>query len=222
MNPEQWSAVDSYIENLLLPRDPILEAALQASATAGLPSIQVSPAQGKLLQILARLARARSILEIGTLGGYSTIWLARALPDGGRLISLEVEPTHAEVARSNIDRAGLGDRVEVRLGRASDTLQALTNESPGMFDFIFIDADKAGTPGYFSLALKLSHPGSLIVVDNVVRRGGIIDASSSDPSIQGMRQFCDLLATEPRVSATIVQTVGTKGYDGFAAAWVIG
>ena len=200
--------------------DPALEAALAASAAAGLPAINVSPVQGKLLHLLARAIGARNVLEIGTLGGYSTIWLARALPDGGRLISLEADAKHAEVARANIARAGLEDKVEVRLGMALDLLPGLAAESREPFDFVFIDADKPNNAAYFDWALKLSRPGSIIVVDNVVRDGDVIDAASDSPTVQGVRRFLERLAAEPRVSATAIQTVGTKGYDGFAIALV--
>jgi predicted O-methyltransferase YrrM len=180
----------------------------------------VAPNQGKLLQLLARMQGARSILEIGTLGGYSTIWLARALPPGGRLITLEADPKHAEVARANIARAGLDEMVELRLGRALDTLPALHRENRGPFDLIFIDADKPGYPDYFPWALKLSRRGSLIVADNVVRKGAVADANSVDPMVQGVRRFTELVAAEPRVSATAIQTVGSKGYDGLAIVLV--
>ena len=220
MSQDQWTAVDHYIAALFVPPDPALDTALQASVEAGLPPINVAPNQGKLLQILALSCGARSILEIGTLGGYSTIWLARALPAGGRLITLEADPRHAEVARANLARAGLSDVVEVRLGPALDTLPRLAAEGRGPFDLIFIDADKPSTPEYFAWALKLSRRGSLIIVDNVVRNGAVVDASSGDPSVQGVRRFNELLAAEPRVSATAVQTVGSKGYDGFVIALV--
>lgn len=221
MNPEQWTAVDRYITDLLVAPDPALEAALAASLAAGLPPINVAPNQGKLLQLLARIHGARSILEIGTLGGYSTIWLARALPPGGRLVTLESEPKHAEVARANLARAQLGDIVELRVGRAQDTLPRLAAEGREPFDFIFIDADKPSLAEYFGWALKLARRGSVIVVDNVVRRGAVVDPASSDPAVQGVRRFNELLARERRVSATELQTVGSKGHDGFALALVI-
>jgi predicted O-methyltransferase YrrM len=220
MTQEQWTAVDRYLTDLLVPPDPALDAALQASAAAGLPPIHVSPNQGKLLLLLARVQGARAILEIGTLGGYSTIWLARALPAGGRLITLEADPRHAEVARANIARAGLADVVELRLGRALETLPQLAAEGRGPFDLIFIDADKPSYPDYLAWVLKLSRRGSLILADNVVRDGAVIDAASGDPRVQGVRRFHELLAAEPRVSATAIQTVGSKGYDGFALALV--
>jgi predicted O-methyltransferase YrrM len=222
MSQEQWEAVDHFISKHLIPSDPALDEALRASAEAGLPSIQVSPCQGKLLQLLAGLQGARQILEIGTLGGYSTIWLARALPPGGRLITLESDPTHASVARENIARAGLAGIVDVRLGPAIETLPRLAAEGAGPFDFIFIDADKPSTADYFEWAIRLSRRGSLIIVDNVVRKGAVVDAASDDPRVQGVRRFYDRLAAEPRVSATAIQTVGSKGYDGFAVALVIG
>jgi predicted O-methyltransferase YrrM len=220
IDPDLWTAVDRYITGLLAPHDPALESALEASAAAGLPEIQVSPNQGKFLNLLARLQSARAILELGTLGGYSTIWLARALPKDGRLVTLEADPKHAEVARANIARAGLAGIVELRLGPALETLPKLAAEGRGPFDLIFIDADKPNIPEYFAWALKLSRRGSLILVDNVVRDGAVIDATSADPSIQGVRRFNELLAAEPRVSATAIQTVGSKGYDGFAIALV--
>jgi predicted O-methyltransferase YrrM len=221
MSQEQWSAVDHYFADLLVPSDTVLEAALKASDDAGLPRISVSPTQGKLLMLLAQIQGARNILEIGTLGGYSSIWLARALPQGGRLITLEADPKHAEVASANIARAGLSDVVEVRLGRALETLPQLEADGRGPFDFFFIDADKPSNPDYLAWALKLSRPGSVIVVDNVVRGGSVIDSDGNDPSLLGVRRFSEMLATEPRLSATTVQTVGVKGYDGFAIALVL-
>lgn len=218
---EQWTAVDRYISDLLVPPDPALDAALAASTAAGLPAINVAPNQGKLLHLLARLKGARTILEIGTLGGYSTIWLARALPADGRLITLEAEPKHAEIARANIARAGLDRIVELRLGRALDTLPQIAAEGRGPFDLVFIDADKASIAEYFAWALKLTRVGSLIIVDNVVRKGAVIDAASEDPNVRGVRRFNEVLAAEKRVSATAIQTVGSKGYDGFALALVV-
>jgi predicted O-methyltransferase YrrM len=210
---ELWTAIDGYLEDCLMPGDDALEATLEASQAAGLPQINVAPNQGKLLMLLARAIGARRILEIGTLGGYSTIWLARGLPADGQLITLEDNPDYAEVARANIERAGHGYQVEVRVGRAQDTLPALATEGP--FDLIFIDADKPGTPGYFQWAVKLSRRGSLIVVDNVVREGAVLDADG-DAHVQGMRRFFELAATDPRVSGTALQTVGAKGHDGLA------
>ena len=219
---ERWTEVDHYYAGLLAPADPALEAALEASREAGLPPINVAPNQGKLLQLLARLQGARAILEIGTLGGYSTIWLARALPAGGRLVSLEVEAKHAEVARANLARAGLADRAEVRLGPALDSLAGLVAEGAGPFDLVFIDADKETIPEYFAWALKLTRVGSLVIVDNVVRGGAIADPNSRDPSIVGLRRFNEIVAAEPRVTAAAIQTVGAKGYDGLAIVLVTG
>lgn len=220
MTQDRWAAVDRYVTDLLVPPDASLDATLGANAAAALPPHDVSPAMGRLLQLLARAQGARAILEIGTLGGYSTIWLARALPDGGRLITLEADASHAEVARANIERAGLGGTVELRLGRALDTLPQLAAEGRGPFDLIFIDADKQHNPDYLTWALKLSRRGSLIIADNVVRHGAVVDAASDDPSVRGVRRFIELLAAEPRVSATVIQTVGSKGYDGFVIALV--
>ena len=219
MTPETWTAVDRYITDRLLPPDTALDGAVQASTDAGLPAIAVSPAQGKFLPLLAQLIHARRVLEIGTLGGYSTIWLAKALSPGGRLITLEFDPKHATIARANLAKAGLSGVVDVRVGRAIDALPTLANDEP--FDLIFIDADKPSTPDYFEWAIKLSHPGSVIIVDNLVRGGRLID-EKGDEDIQGMRQFMDRLATDTRVNATALQTVGVKGYDGFAIAVVEG
>ncbi len=204
-----------------MPPDPALEAALEAAAAAGLPPGEVSATQGKLLELLARVQGARTILELGTLGGYSTIWLARALPSGGRLVTLEADPAYAEVARANFVRAGLAEAVEVRVGPALETLPQLAAEGDGPFDLIFIDADKPSNPEYLEWALALSRPGTLIVADNVVRGGAVLDAGSNDPRVQGIRRFTELLAAEPRLSATAVQTVGVKGYDGFVLALVL-
>jgi predicted O-methyltransferase YrrM len=220
MSQETWTAVDRYITDHLVPADPVLDAALAASTAAGLPEIQVSAAQGKMLHLLARAMGARAILEIGTLGGYSTIWLARALPADGRLITLEYEPKHAEVARANLARAGLAARVDVRVGRASDTLPQLVAQGGGPFDLIFIDADKVGYPEYFGWALKLAQRGTLIIADNVVRKGAVADPASTDASVLAVRRFTELVAAEPRVNATTIQTVGAKGYDGFALVLV--
>jgi predicted O-methyltransferase YrrM len=215
-----WTAVDDYVNNLLLPPDPALDEALRASAAAGLPPIAVTPSQGKLLHLLARVQGARSVLELGTLGGFSTIWLARALTAGGRLVTVELNPSYAEVARANIANAGLADLVELRVGPALEALDQLTAENRGPFDLIFIDADKQGIPDYFAAALRLAEPGSLIVTDNVVRNGALADATSDDPRVQGARRLHELLAREPDVSATTIQTVGAKGYDGFTLALV--
>jgi predicted O-methyltransferase YrrM len=220
MADNNWPEVDRFIADLFVSPDAALDAALEASKTAGLPAIEVSPPQGKLLMLLAKSIGARRILEIGTLGGYSTIWLARALPEGGRLVTLEADPRHAEVARRNIEQAGFGGVVEVRLGQALDSLPTIEAEGIGPFDFIFIDADKPNNPSYFAWALKLARPGSLIVTDNVVRHGAVIDASSADPNVQGVRDFMTIIAAEKRVDATAIQTVGVKGHDGFAIALV--
>jgi predicted O-methyltransferase YrrM len=220
MAEQLWCAVDSYIADMLVPSDPALDAALEASNAAGLPQIAVAPNQGKLLQLLARVQGARNILEIGTLGGYSTIWLARALPADGRLVTLEADPKHAEVARANFLRAGLADVIELRLGKALDTLPQLVAESPTPFDLIFIDADKQNIPAYFTFALKLTRRGSLIIIDNVVRGGAVIEAENIDPDVRGVRELNMLLRANPRISATAIQTVGSKGHDGFALALV--
>ncbi|QSQ21585.1 O-methyltransferase [Pyxidicoccus parkwayensis] len=222
MSQQQWTAVDRYITDQLVPHDAALEEALRASDAAGLPPIHVAPNQGKFLHLLARIHGARSVLEVGTLGGYSTIWLARALPPDGRLVTLEMDPRHAEVARANIARAGLSGVVDLRVGKALDTLPVLAAEGKGPFDLVFIDADKRSNPDYFQWALKLTRKGSLIIVDNVVRNGAVLDATSMDPHIQGVRKLYEMLAAEPRVSTTAVQTVGSKGYDGFAVALVTG
>jgi predicted O-methyltransferase YrrM len=216
MAQEQWNAVDDYYTERLIGQDDALDAAMAASDAAGLPAIAVSATQGKLLQLLARGVGARRILEIGTLGGYSGIWLARALPRDGRLITLEYSEKHAAVARANFAEAGLADRVEVRVGAALDTLPTLD----GPFDLAFIDADKRNNPEYVRWALRLARPGGVIVVDNVVRDGHVADANSTDPSVVGTRRMVDLLATEPTVDATMIQTVGSRGYDGFVLAYV--
>ena len=220
MSEATWTTVDSYISKLLIGTDPALDAALAASEAAALPAINVAPNQGKLLNLLARIRGASNILEIGTLGGYSAIWLARALPVGGRLISLELEPKHAEVARANLAHAGLSGVAEVRVGPALDSLAQLFAERGKPFDLSFIDADKANIPKYFEWALKLSRSGSVIVVDNVIRKGAVIDADSTDPNIQGVRRFNELLASNHHVDATTIQTVGSKGYDGFTLVLV--
>ena len=216
MTKDLWTTVDRYLTDMLVPADPALDAALATSAAAGLPEIAVSPNHGKLLYLLAKMQGAKRSCEIGTLGGYSTIWLARALPAGGQVITLEADPKHADVARANIGSAGLSRMVQVRVGAALDTLPQLAAEGRGPFDLFFIDADKVNTAPYFTWALTLSRPGSLIVVDNVVRDGAVADASSADPSVQGMRRFFELVRSEPRVEATAIQTVGIKGYDGLA------
>jgi predicted O-methyltransferase YrrM len=220
MTEQLWSSVERYISDTLVHPDAALDAALAASDAAGLPAINVSPNQGKLLQMLALMVGATRILEIGTLGGYSTIWMARALAPGGRLVTLEADRKHAELARRNIDGAGVGALVDIELGAALDTLPRLAGASRGPFDLIFIDADKVNTVPYFEWALTLSRPGSIIVVDNVVRKGAVVDAKSSDADVQGMRRLYDRLRSEPGVIATAIQTVGSKGYDGFAFAIV--
>jgi predicted O-methyltransferase YrrM len=213
-----WNDVDTYINERVVGDDPVLDAALARAADAAIPAIEVTPNQGKLLHLLARISGARRILELGTLAGYSTIWLARALPAGGRLISLEAEARYAAVARANLADAGLDDRAEVRVGTALDTLPALTADGP--FDFVFLDADKQRTAEYLEWSLRLTRPGSVIVADNVVRHGALADAADDDPRVQGMRRFFDLLHAASGVTATAVQTVGSKGWDGFALALV--
>ena len=220
MPEDQWTDVDHYFADKLLGGDSILDAALESSAAAGLPAISVSPLQGRFLQFLAEIIGARSILEVGTLGGYSTIWMARGMRAGGQLITLEVDPKHAEVAQRNISRADLKVEVEVRVGNALTTLPQLSSEGRGPFDLIFIDADKPNIPTYFDWALKLSRAGSLIIVDNVVRDGAVIDPNSTDPSVQGVRRFVERLAGESRARGTAIQTAGIKGYDGFAIVLV--
>jgi predicted O-methyltransferase YrrM len=221
MNEQVWTKVDEYVGEHLTPRDEELEAAQKAAADAGLPSISVSPLQGKFLSLLATMTGAKRVLEIGTLGGYSTLWLAWALPIGGSIVTLEADPKHAEVARATFKRAGLQDVIELRLGKALDTLPKLAKENPAPFDLFFIDANKDAIPEYFSWALKLGRKGSVIVVDNVIRQGKILDAKSADANVQGVRRFYDMLAKESRVSATALQTVGLKGYDGFALAVIV-
>jgi len=219
VSSETWTAVDDYFARHILPADPVLDAAQEAARAADLPAISVSAAQGKFLHLLARIQGARRILEIGTLGGYSTIWLARALPPDGRLVTLEFDPKHADVARANIARAGFSSLVDLRVGRAIDALPGLVKEGP--FDLVFIDADKPSTTDYFTWALKLSRKGTVIVVDNVVRDGKVATPpGDGDESVEGMRKFMRALAAEPRVTATALQTVGAKGYDGFAIAIV--
>ena len=220
MPENQWTEVDTFIAGHLTPPDESLDAVLRSSEAAGLPPIQVAPNQGKLLYLLAKMLQARNILEIGTLGGYSSIWLGRALPADGHLISLEADPKHAEVARANISRAGLDRVVEVRLGRALDVLPKLAAGGAGPFDLIFIDADKPPYPEYFDWAIKLSRKGSVIVADNVVRHGEVIDESDDDPGVRAIRRLYDRIGSNPHVSATAIQTVGVKGYDGFIIALV--
>ena len=224
MPDPQWTAVDRYLTDTLLPPDPALDEALRASAAAGLPAIHVSPPQGKFLMLLAMSIQARRILEIGTLGGYSTIWLARALPRGGgsKLITLEAVPKHAEIARANLARAGVADVVEVIVGDALDTLPRLAARNDGPFDLVFIDADKPTYPDYLEWSLKLSRRGTVIVADNIVRKGAVTDAASADANVQGTRRFLERVAADRRLAATAIQTVGSKGYDGFAMAVVTG
>ncbi len=220
LNQETFAAVDAFVEKTLVRDDEVLQGALDAAEAAGLPQIQVSPPQGKLLQMLARLQGARTVLEFGTLGGYSTIWLGRALPAEGLLITLEADAAYAEVAAANIERAGLNEVVDLRVGLALETLPALEAEGVGPFDFTFIDADKQNSPAYFSWALDHSRPGSLIVADNVVRAGALANASSDDPKILAQRRLHEMLVDEHLVTATTIQTVGSKGYDGFTIALV--
>jgi len=226
--PQLWHDVDDYFTGLLAPPDEALTDALNDSDAAGLPHINVAPPQGKLLHLLAVIQGATRILEIGTLGGYSTIWLARALPQDGRLITLEYSERHAEVARRNLARAGLDKITEVRVGPALDSLAKLADEGDGNgdgntapFDLVFIDADKVNNPRYVEWAVKLTRPGSLIILDNVVRGGAVTDPTSDDPSVRGTREALDLFATHPKLTATAIQTVGSKGYDGFALARVL-
>jgi predicted O-methyltransferase YrrM len=221
VNRALWKAVDAYFTETIVAPDPALEQALAANAAAGLPSIDVSAPQGKLIHLLARMTGARKALEIGALGGYSTIWLASALPDDGRLITLERNAKHAEVARRNVARAGLAARVEVRTGAALTTLPKIEAEGLGPFDFVFIDADKVNNAAYLEWALRLSRPGTAIVVDNVVRDGEVAEARSADPDVIGVRRMFEMMAREPRLSATAIQTVGAKGWDGFALAVVL-
>jgi predicted O-methyltransferase YrrM len=220
MTQELWTAVDQYIVESLIPRDPVLDEALKANAAGGLPTIDVAPNQGKLLHLLARIQGAKRILEIGTLGGYSTIWLARALPPNGKLVTLEAEAKHAEVARANIEHAGLSSIVELRLGPALESLAQLHAEGAPPFDFIFIDADKQNIPGYLEWSLRFSRPGTVIITDNVVREGAVIDSQDPDPRVQGVRRFFEMIAADSRIEATTLQTVGSKGYDGFTLAVV--
>jgi predicted O-methyltransferase YrrM len=220
LEQKHWSAVDNFLVAKLVKPDAALNQALADSDRGGLPAINVSPCHGKFLNLIARMIGARRILEIGTLGGYSTIWLARALPSSGRLITLEFSQKHADIARANIERAGLLDRVDIRVGRALDTLPVVARESSEPFDLIFMDADKESNRDYLDWAVKLARPGSVIITDNVVRDGQVIDEASRDPMVAGTRHFLDALADEPRVSATAIQTVGSKGWDGFTIALV--
>lgn len=222
-NPQDlWTAVDQYFVNKLLTPDSAFDAALEVNRKADLPAIDVTPLLGKFLELLVRISGAARILEIGTLGGYSTIWLARALPQKGSIVSLELEPRHAAIARKNLETAGLADRVEIRLGRAADSLQALVTGAAAPFDLIFIDADKASYPEYLDWSLKLAHPGTLIVADNVVREGAVVDPESTDPNVRGVQRFTEKLAAEPRLTATALQTVSSKKHDGLILAVVLG
>jgi len=222
----QWTAVDDYFDGLFAPPDPVLDAALQAMTAAGMPAINVAPNQGKLLYVLARMNRARTILEIGTLGGYSTIWLARAAAESpladGRVVTLEIHPAYAAVAQANIDRAGLSNTVSVRVGAAITLLPGLVDDPVAPFDLVFIDADKASTPDYLAWAMRLTRPGSVIIIDNVVRNGAVSDPTTQDIHVQGVQRALATLAADPRVVTTALQTVGSKGYDGFAVAFVVG
>ncbi|MEV0273866.1 O-methyltransferase [Hamadaea sp. NPDC050747] len=220
MMQSTWTAVDGYFADLLVKEDSALAAAIEDSDAAGLSPLQVAPNQGKLLNLLARIQGARTILEIGTLGGYSTIWLARALPDDGRLVTLEVDEHAAAVAGANVERAGVGHLVDIRVGKALETLPTLEAEGAGPFDLVFIDADKPSNPDYLAWSLKLTRPGSVIVGDNVVREGAVTDPTEDDPRVVGVRRFTELIAAEPRLAATAVQTVGVKGHDGFVLAVV--
>jgi predicted O-methyltransferase YrrM len=222
MSKDQWTSVDDYLNKTLLGADSVLDSVLQANRAADLPAIDVAPNQGKFLQLLAQIQGARRILEIGTLGGYSTIWLARGLPPDGRLLSLELNPKHAAVAEANVAQAGLAKVVDIQVGPALETLSQLVAEQTESFDLIFIDADKSNMPNYLTLALKLAHPGTVIIGDNVIRNGAVTDAASADANVQGVRQFLEMIAANPRLSATALQTVGAKGWDGFALARVLG
>jgi predicted O-methyltransferase YrrM len=221
VSDQRWVDVEDWISGQLVRQDAALEDALTESDRAGLPAIEVPPTTGKFLHLLVRIAGARSILEIGTLGGYSTIWIARALPDDGRVVSLELKPENAELARRNVDAAGVGERVEIRIGPAVETLTAMADAGEGPFDIVFIDADKSENPAYYEQSLRLTRSGSLLVCDNVVRDGSVLDESSDDPSVHGIRRFMQMVGDDPRVDATALQTVSSKGYDGFALALVV-
>jgi predicted O-methyltransferase YrrM len=222
MAQERWSQVDDYLAGVLIPSDAALDAAVRAGVDAGMPQIQVSPTQGKFLYLMARMLRARKILEIGTLAGYSTIWMARGLPPDGRLITLEVDPDYAEVSRSNFRRARLDSMIEVRVGSALESLPGLAAEGAGPFDLVFVDADKENNPDYVAWALRMSRPGTVIIVDNIARQGAVVDTTSLDASVRGVRRMFELVASEPRLEATALQTVGVKGHDGFAMIRVRG
>lgn len=218
---EQWAAVDGFFADRLTPRDAVLAEVLEANAAAGLPPHDVSPLQGRFLEVIVRMIRAHRVLEIGTLGGYSTICMARALPDGGRVVTLEADAHHAAVARDNLARAGIADRIDLREGPALESLSALARAREQPFDLVFIDADKPSNPEYLAFALALTRPDSVIVADNVVRGGAVVDATSTDPSVQGVRRFTEMIAAEPRLVATALQTVGVKGWDGLVLALVV-
>ena len=218
---ETWAAVDRYFGELLAPEDETLAACVQANRDAGLPSIDVPALLGKFLGLMVRISGARNVLEIGTLGAYSTIWLARAMPEGGQVITLEIDPERAAIARKNLERTGVLDRVDITIGPAADSLRALYEGAVEPFDLVFIDADKKNLPGYLDWAIKLSHPGTVIIVDNVVRDGKVIDADSTDVDVQGVRRVTELMAADPRLDATAIPTVGARGYDGFAMALVL-
>lgn len=220
MSQELWTSVDAYLGDVLVRQDKHLDDAVAASDAAGLPSIQVSPPQGKLLEILILMMKAKNILEVGTLGGYSTIWMARSLPPDGRVVTLEIDPKHAEVAQENFKRAGLAKKIELRVGNARDIMPAMIDEGMGPFDFVFIDADKASNPDYFGWALRMSRPGTVIIVDNVIRDGHIIESDSEDASVQGVRRLNELMSNSAGINVTALQTVGVKGYDGFSVALV--
>ena len=220
MSRKTWASVDDYIVDALFEADPALDAVLAANHDQGLPAIDVSPAQGKLLSLLVRIQGAKNILEIGTLGGYSTIWMARALPVGGKIVTLELDPHHAGVARSNFERAGVSERVDLRVGPALESLAALSAENAGPFDLIFIDADKPNNPNYLSFAMRLSRPGTVIVCDNVIRDGAVLDDDGRDANVEGARAAFSFIGGDKRLDGTAIQTVGAKGYDGFAIAIV--
>ena len=220
MSQDMWRAVDDYIVDRLIPSEHTLDDVLAANAAAGLPAHDVSAAQGRFLSLLARMTGARRVLEVGTLGGYSTIWLARALPEDGIVVTLEADPRHAAVARANFEHAGIVGRIDLRVGPALETLPGVEADCRGPFDMVFIDADKPNNPGYLDWALRLARPGTVIIGDNVVRAGAVVDPGSEDPRVQGVRRFFDMLGDDPRVTATAIQTVGSKGWDGFAIAVV--
>jgi predicted O-methyltransferase YrrM len=218
---ELWAQVDRYLENLLTPADNALAAILDQNHSSELPPIDVPPLLGKFLDLMVRISGSRRVLEVGTLGGYSTVWMARALPEGGQLITLELEARHAEIAQGNLAKAGVADRVEIRVGPAADSMRGMLTAGSAPFDLIFLDADKKGLPEYLKLSLKLSHPGTVIIADNVVRDGAVIEPEHADRNVQGVRRFLELVSEEPRLSGTALPTVGARGYDGFAMALVL-